>query len=138
MTPAITHSFASKKICPGDTWKVYLRAFDPGGDMKDISCIIDQAGSGTSPVSFTRIPEGQQRELSGYLFFNTAGGEVLNFASLILRVQIQDRAKNQSDPVSFPLTFNPMARQENPPAGIYQDRKLGPIMIRLRLAASGP
>jgi len=53
--PVITQSFASTSLGAGDTWKVYLNASDPDGDMKYIVCTIDQPGIGIYPVSFTRV-----------------------------------------------------------------------------------
>ncbi|MCX5907386.1 MAG: hypothetical protein NTY64_09420 [Deltaproteobacteria bacterium] len=68
--PVIHQSFAAKQIRLGDTWKIYLQASDPDGDMKTIVCTIDQAGAGTYPASYTSIPEDQRRELSGYIYKN--------------------------------------------------------------------
>ena len=34
--PVISQSFAPKEARPGDTWKVYLKAEDPNGDMRRI------------------------------------------------------------------------------------------------------
>ena len=130
--PVITQSFASSQVCPGETWKVYLKASDPGGDMKTLYCVIDQPGRGMYPVGHTRIPEDQQRELSGYLYLNTAGVAGPDFASIVLRVEIQDGAGNFSEPVSFPLDFNARALQEPPPPDAFEEKDLGPIMIQLR------
>ena len=43
--PVITESFASKELRPGDTWKVYLKASDPDGDMRYIVSVLS-AGMG--------------------------------------------------------------------------------------------
>jgi hypothetical protein len=136
--PVITHRFASKEIRPGDTWKVYIRAVDPEGDMNNIICTVSQAGRGTYPVCFLRIPESQRRELSGFLYLNTSGSQGLVFMSLTLMVEIQDRAGNLSWPVSFSLAFNPRAEQENPPLGIFREEEVGPIMVSLDPGASAP
>ena len=68
MIPLITHSFAAKEIRPGDTWRVFLNARDPDGDMKTIFCTVEQPGRGTYPISLFRISESQRRELSGFLY----------------------------------------------------------------------
>jgi hypothetical protein len=136
--PVITHRFASKEIRPGDTWKVYIRAVDPEGDMNNIICTVSQAGRGTYPVCFLRIPESQRRELSGFLYLNTSGSQGLVFMSLTLLVEIQDRAGNLSWPVSFSLAFNPRAEQENPPLGIFREEEIDPIMVSLDPGASAP
>lgn len=131
--PVITQSFASKQMKLGDTWKVYLNASDPDGDMKTILSTIDQKGVGTYSVSFTRIREDQQRDnLSGYIYLNTVGVSGLDYTTLVLNVQIQDKAGHYSAPASFPLAFNPTFQQENPPPGVFKDKDLGPIMIVLR------
>lgn len=135
--PVISQSFASKQIRPGDTWKVYLNASDPDGDMKNIVCIIEQPGVGTYPISITRIKEDNRKELSGFIYLNTLGSGDLNFVNLTLSVQIQDMAGHFSAPVSFPLSFNNRHRQEDPPKDIFKDKDLGPIMINMRSILDG-
>jgi len=130
--PVITNSFASQQIRPGDTWKVYLNASDPDGDMKNIVCTIDQPGKGVYPVSYTRIAEANRKELSGFIYLNTVGGRELNFVTLSLSVQIQDKAGHFSQPAVFPLSFNLNFEQAFPPVGTFQEKDLGPILITLR------
>jgi hypothetical protein len=130
--PVIVQSFASKKIRPGDTWKGYLIARDPDGDMKNIVAVIDQPGVGTYPVSLTKIQKENQKELSGYVFLNTTSPADLDFVDLSLTIQIQDQAGNMSQPAVFPLSINNQYRQEPPPPGVFQERDLGPILITLR------
>ena len=136
--PVITRSFASREISPGDTWKVYIHATDPEGDMKTIICAVTQAGRGSYPVSYLKVPEGQGAELSGFVYLNTGAGQSLPFIHLTLQVEIQDRAGNLSRPVSFVLAFNPRAEQETPPPGLFQDQEIGPIMVSLDLQTGGP
>lgn len=130
--PVISDSFASKQIKPGDTWKVYLKASDADGDMNNIVCVIDQAGKGVYPVSRTRIREEDRKEFSGFIYLYTAGIQGLNYVPLTLTVQIEDKAGHFSQPVSFPLFFNNKSTQEKPPAGVFQEKELGPILINLR------
>jgi len=135
-SPVITSHFASSDLRAGDTWKVYLKASDPDGDMRNIVATVKQAGIGVHPVSITRIPEGNRKELSGYVYLNTMGGSSyssLTFYSLTLTLWVQDRAGNFSDPVEVPLTFgNRVEAQAVPPAGAYQEQDFGPVMIFLR------
>jgi hypothetical protein len=60
-----------------------------------------------------------------------------NFGNLVLKIQIRDQAGNFSEPVSFSLSFNPRAHQEEAPPGLFQDRELGPIMITLTSGSPG-
>jgi hypothetical protein len=135
--PVITQSFASLKIRPGDTWKVYLKASDPDGDMRYIVSVIEQPGIGIYPLSYTRIAEGNRKDLSGYLYLTTIDVQGLNLVNLSLTVQIQDRAGHYSKPVSFPLSFNHRYRQELPPVDVFPEKNLGPILIRLRTLGDG-
>ena len=131
--PVITETYASKQMNPGDTWKVYLKASDPDGDMESIVATVQMVGSGTHPVSFTRIQDGNRKELSGYVSLSTPSGEGwLNNLTLTLTVQIKDRARHLSKAVAFPLEFNSRYVQEPPPPGVFPEQYLGPIMITLR------
>ncbi len=135
--PVITQSFASPKLRPGDTWKVYLKASDPDGDMKNIYATIAQPGMAGYPVSITKIKEGGGKDLSGYIYLNTVGVQGLNFVSLTLTVQIQDKAGHFSQPAVFPLSLSFSSQQQTPSPGIFPEKDLGPIMITLRSAFDG-
>lgn len=43
-TPVITQSFASPQVSTGDTWKIYLKASCPNGEMKKMYAEINQPG----------------------------------------------------------------------------------------------
>ena len=135
--PVITRSFASEKIRLGDIWKVYLNASAPDGEMQAIVCTLEQPGVGVYPVGLTRIPAGARQNLSGYIYLSTVGAQGLNYIRLALTIQIRDKNGNYSAPVSFSLTFDPRSRPEDPPAGIFQEYDLGPIMITLTSASGG-
>ncbi len=116
--PVISQSFASREIRPGDTWKVYLKASAPQGEMKNIFATVDQPGVGAYPVSMIRIKPENRKDLSGYIYLNTSSPRAtLEFVTLTLTVQIQDGAGNFSQPVVFPLSFNSRShttKAENP------------------------
>ena len=135
--PVITRSFASEKIRLGDIWKVYLNASDPDGEMQAIVCTLEQPGVGVHPVGLTRVPANARQELSGYVYLSTAGAQGLSNTGLRLKIQIRDKSGNYSAPVSFSLTFDPRSRAESPPAGIFQERDLEPIMITLTSPSGG-
>ena len=134
--PTITAYFAASELRGGDTWKIYLNAFDPDGDMKYIVASIDQAGMGAYSASYTRIAKGRGKEFSGYVFLNTMASAAYTstiFYNLRLTLQIQDRAGNYSQPVVLPLSFEYRAgAQVLPPPGKFEEKDLGPIMISLK------
>ncbi len=138
--PVIAETFASKQLRPGDTWKIYLQASDPGGDISRIVAVVSQPGFGVYPASITKIREGNGKELSGYVYLNTDGPNGVgwqNFLTISVTVQIQDRAGHFSEPVSFPLSFQSRYTQEPPPPAKFKEQNLGPIMVVLRDPASG-
>ena len=131
-TPVITQSFASKEASPGDTWKVYLKASDPDGEMKNIYAVVDQPGMGQYPLSIIKVTRENQKELSGYIYLSTSIPESpLNNVNLTLTVQVQDRSGNFSQPAVFPLTLNTRSFQEAPPQGVFKDQALGPVIVKL-------
>jgi hypothetical protein len=140
--PVITQSFASPRLQPGKTWKIYLNATDAEGGMRFIVATIFQPGVGEYSASFTRIPQGEKKNLSGYVYLNTIGpggtDEFLDFTSITLTLDIQDDAGNFSNSVVFTVSFNDLYTQESPPPGVFKDKDLGPILISLHGLEGGP
>jgi hypothetical protein len=130
--PVILQAFAAKSVRPGGTWKVYLNAKDPEGEMKYIAATLYQPGIGTTPVSRTRITLENQKELNGYVYWNAPPWGNIEFSNLTLSLDIQDKGGQHSRTVEFPVTLSTYSPQEAPPPGIFQENNLGPIMIRLR------
>jgi hypothetical protein len=136
--PVISQSFASQKIRPGDTWKIYLNVSNPDGELRNIFAIVEQPGIGPYPLSIIRIKEENRKELSGYIYLHTStAADSLDFITLTLTVNVQDRAGNFSQPVVFPLSLGPRFTQEAPPQGIFKEQELGPVMVTLRTKRDG-
>jgi len=130
--PVIEQSFASQVMRKGDTWRIYLRASDPDGDMKTIIAYFRKGGvGGPTAVSHTQIKENDRREINGYLYWYP-GPEMDGFPEMTMTIQIEDMAGHFSKPVSLPLRIQPSGPQELPPEGIFQENELGPIMITLK------
>jgi len=137
-TPVITQSFAAGEIRVGETWKIYLNASDPNGEMIKIYGIVDQPGQ-TYPLSITKVSKENGKEFSGYLYLSTAlPATPLDGTSITLTVQIQDRSGNFSQPAVFPLTLKSPGTQEAPPQGVFKDRDLGPVMVTIRSLIGAP
>jgi hypothetical protein len=132
--PIITASFAQKELRLDDTLKIYLKASSVDSSLKAIYVIVEQAAVGVYPVSITPIRGDQQKELSGYLDFSTIStmGSSSAFLTLNLIVQIQDSKGRFSEPVVFPVELKPRVSPEDPPAGVFAEKELGSIMVRLR------
>jgi hypothetical protein len=136
---AITNTFASKEIKPGDTWKVYFNAADPSGKMRYIYAVVEQPGGKGYPLSMIRIKPENRGELSGYIILNTNyATRPMDYVTLKLVVNIGDGRGNFSEGAVFPLTFQPRAAsQDTPPPGVFKENNLGPINIRLDPGADG-
>ena len=131
--PVITQSFASMKVWPGETWKVYFNASDPNGEMKNIFAVVEQPGVGQYPLSIIRIRKENRKEMSGYLYLVTATPWYpLSFVNITLTIEIQDKSGNFSAPVTFPLSINSRYTQEAAPPGVFKEQELGPVMVSLR------
>ena len=129
----ITRSFASKEINPGGTWKIYLKASNPDGEMVNIYATVDQPGMGQYPLSITRLKEENRNEFSGFVYLSASSPTgSLDGISLTLRIQIQDKSKTFSEPMLFPLLIQNRAVQEALPPGVFKEQELGPIMVILR------
>jgi hypothetical protein len=90
------------------------------------------------PISMTRIKPENRKEFSGYIYLNTVTAEKsLEFVTLKLVVYVGDGAGNFSEPAIFPLVLSQGAVQSSPPAGVFKENDLGPVMIRLRPVGDG-
>jgi len=132
--PVIGQSFASKEMRPGDVWKVYLKASDPGGKMRYIFATVFQPGVGFFPPSIIRIQGENRKELSGYIYLNTApatSSQLFNH-TMTLTVNIQGEGGVFSQPAVFNLYFHPRPKGEAPAEGAFKEQDLGPIMTTLK------
>ncbi len=131
--PVINQSFASTQVWPGETWKVYLNASDPNGEMKNIFAVVEQPGLGPYPLRIIRIKKENQKDMSGYVYLVTSTPYYsLNFTNLTLTIWVQDQSGNFSAPVTLPLSINSRYTQEAAPSGVYKEQDLGPVMVSLR------
>ena len=131
-TPVIEQSFASKAMRKGDTWRIYLKASDPDGDMKTIVAYLGGGYmGGTTAASHTRIQENDRQKINGYLYWYP-GFDSYAVPEMVMTIQIQDMAGHFSNPVSLPLRMELSGSQESPPQGVFQEKDLGPVMITLQ------
>lgn len=133
--PVIGQSFGSDQLRPGGQWKIYILASDPDGDMETLVAVVDQPGMGSYPMSWTRIKEENARELSGYFYLNTDGPNGTAFLrnqELTATIQIKDKAGHTSKPVTLSVQLLSGITPKSPPAGVFKEMGLGPIMVTLR------
>lgn len=135
--PIITHSFAVEKGYYGYSWKIYIEAEDPDGEMLKIASVVEQPGYGHYPTDWIMLKPRYRHHLKGYMQWNTfssKAGYLREWTQITLKVSIIDKAGNQSNEVVFPFTFEKGVRnQPKPPAPFDQGDipRLGYIHIDL-------
>ena len=131
--PVILATYASKVIRPGSVWKVYLKATDPDGDMKQIDAVMWQTGYGYYPTDITWIKKDDAKEVAGYLYLNTPPEPTLLSDRFILTLLVVDREGKKSEPVKVPLQFDYVPPEKLPEAWQpVADNQLGGILIRIQ------
>ncbi|MBI4619331.1 MAG: hypothetical protein HY739_04080 [Desulfobacterales bacterium] len=127
--PVITATFAKDRIVFGDTWKIYVNAFDADGDMDSFVCSILQDGRHPYPFDIIKIKPGQRKELSGYLYLPTNTPQDLWGIHIELSLYIVDKAGHKSNEKTFELRFESKASDKEMDRALFDDMPLGPIMI---------
>jgi len=106
--PIITHAFAVEKGYYGYTWKIYIEAEDPDGDMLRIASVVDQVGFGHYPTDWIYLKAGVEKQFKGFIQWNTFSSKTpyLNeWTRIELKVSVLDKAGNESNVVVFPFEF---------------------------------
>jgi hypothetical protein len=134
--PVITHSFASKELSHGDTWKIYVEAHDSDGDMRHFVCVFKQVGYGYYSPDYVMIKKHHREKMKGYLTFYSGAGDGLRlpeWTQLSLTIYIQDRGRLTSNKVVFPLVLSQGAKQGAPPPPFDVNglERLGAISVEL-------
>jgi hypothetical protein len=134
--PMILDSYAAESVRPGATWRVFLEAKDPDGDMHAIVTELVQPGVGSYPTDFTYIKEADQEGFAGYLILPTPTDSGLLQDSIEATLTVQDCEGNKSKPVTLTLKFN--YKTEFGPQKVPEkwrtaaDHKLGTIMVQIK------
>ena len=115
--PVITFAWAQDRIRQGEDWRIYIAANDPDGDMYRIYCRIDQPGGQVYRPDVSSIKKGLEGQLTGYLVLRTYSPQDLFGLYLTLNLTIVDRAGNESQTYSFPLTIDG-EKTKFPPQGL--------------------
>ena len=128
--PVIAVTFAKDRIVSGDTWKIYVNAFDADGDMDSFVCSVLQDGRHPYPFDIIKIKPEQRKELSGYLYLPTyASHQDLWGIHIVLSLYVVDKAGHSSNAEIFELRFDSKASAKEVDRALFDDRPLGPIMI---------
>lgn len=116
--PVIKNSFAATEVSHGDTWKIYLEANDPDGDMRKFVYNIKISERGSGRVNYVHIRKADRERMLGYLDVIIAPPETAQaeWGNLTLTLYIRDRAGNSSEKVAFPVAMTREVKQASPPS----------------------
>ena len=106
--PIIIHTFAVEKGYYGYIWKIYIEAEDPDGDMFVIASSVDQVGYGPYQTDWIYLKPQYQKHFKGYIQWNTFSSKasyLREWTQITLKVSVVDKARNMSNEVVFPFTF---------------------------------
>lgn len=133
--PMILDSYAAESVRPGATWRVFLEAKDPDGDMHSIITQLVQPGVGYYPTDFTYLKEADREGFAGYLILPTPTDSWLLQDSIEATLTVQDCEGNKSKPVTLTLRFDyktDFGPQKVPAKWrTAADHKLGTIMVQI-------
>ena len=131
--PVILATYAPAVIRPGAVWRVYLKATDADGDMKDIAAVMWQTGVGFYSTDITRIKKGDAKEVAGYLYLNTPADPTLLSDQFTLTLLVRDRQGNKSEPVEVRFHFDYVEPEKLPESWQpVAENRLGGILIKIQ------
>ncbi|NVM56610.1 MAG: hypothetical protein HWN51_00605 [Desulfobacterales bacterium] len=133
--PRIIKYGAVDRLKTGQTWRFFMAADDPDGDMDSVFFEIYQPGSGWYPSYVKKLKADTARFFSGYFYLNTPpfSAPCLWGLELTLRCKIRDKAGHESNVITLPVSFIGMEVVQPVPEGFAEEdvRSLGAIMIDL-------
>lgn len=134
--PKIEETFAARWVTPGETWKIYINASDPDGDLKYFQVSMWVPGGIMTPVRLDLEPD-QYKSISGYLTLHTGDFplSILRFenSELTLYVALEDRAGHVSEQAIFPVSLVLGSKQEQPLAGKFKEEFLGNVPVQFMM-----
>ena len=128
--PVIEQSFASPTVRSNDNWRIYLKAYDPDGDIKSVVAYFSGLG-GAGQLYSVSLPKGNGKELSGYVYW-FPGPDMGAYSEGLMTIQVEDMAGHFSKAVSFPMRIESSGEQQAPPRGVFEEKNLGPILITVK------
>ena len=125
--PVIDEAWASPTVTWGETWKVYVKAHDPDGDMFATIFDVDMPGV-LAPASwgYRMLTKDMRSGFDGYFYLHMPGsGWKTGVIKMTVTMTLEDRGNRKSRTVSFPLKLG-LTPQQAPPTE-FADTPLLPV-----------
>jgi len=136
--PLIVKYGATERISGGTSWRVYMTAEDPDGDMDKVTFELKQPGRGIYPSQRKKLDSDQGKTFSGYFFLRTPSTSVKNVGAyqaitFTLKCKVVDKAGHTSEEITLPfrIVTGKIEQPVPPNFGENEVQSLGPILIKI-------
>lgn len=136
--PVIDEYFASPTASYAKTWKIFIKAHDPDGDMWQVRFKIDQPFVIYRDLAgYVYLTKRMREKMDGFFYMLTPVKRLPEGSvDLTFSVTIIDRALNHSKTIKLPLSLGVNKKMAPDPEG-FQDDGLLPIPYQIRSKFSG-
>lgn len=136
--PVIDDYYASKTADYSGNWKLFIKAHDPDGDMRQVTFKIDQEQVIYRDILGNVFLPGRLKEkMDGYFYMQPPLSRLKEGSvDLTVSVTITDHALNNSRTIKLPLSFGLDKGMEPDPEG-YQNDSLLPIPYTIKSKFGG-
>lgn len=134
--PVIDEYFASPTVGRNQTWKIFIKAHDPDGDMYEARFRIDQAGVLYDDLlGDVRIQPEFRKEMDGYFYLHpnyaVRGPLLFAYIDMLVSVTLVDAGGRSSRTIELPLRIGGRAAVPDPQG--FQNRPLLPVPFVIRV-----
>ena len=138
-SPVIDAYGAAAKAAAGRSWRVYLAAHDPDGDMDRVLFELDRPGYAIRDYH-KRLGDDLGQSFSGYFYLTIPNvsawrGQALLGSDLTMACEIIDKAGHKSKMITLPFQVVLSSVPHQTPEGFAEAEanNLGPIIIPFEL-----
>ena len=137
--PVIDAYGAAAEAAAGRSWRVYVAAHDPDGDMDRVLFELDRPGYAIRDYH-KRLGNDLGQSFSGYFYLTIPNvsawrGQALLGNALTMECEIIDKAGHKSKLITLPfqVVLSPVPHQTPEGFAEVEANNLGPIMIRFEM-----
>jgi hypothetical protein len=127
--PVLEDSFAVSSMPTGALWNVFVRGFDPDGDMSHLWVVVTQLGK-RAQTEIIPLVGPDQRAFSGYITIYPRGAFFSPWENLRVEIRIRDKADHLSATREQDVQMGFQTREMLPPQWADASRhKMGTVLF---------
>jgi hypothetical protein len=129
--PVIDAYFASPECRWGETWKIFIKAHDPDGDLRQIRFDPHSPGNvDDTGLGMVILGDQFRREIDGFFYmFLPPRGWPVGFINMSMTVYLVDAGGRSSRKIVLPLYIG--ATPQTSPPREFTPRAIGPVNVSL-------